>query len=105
MRSSWLVFSFVEDAAAVFSFWQGMVSIYGTGSIWKITVCILVSRSLRGFPVSRVLSSALVEPLSVPGPDGVAKVYPDKIRTIVENISQLTLLETAQLNELLKVMA
>ena len=31
------------------------------------------------------------------------KKYPEKISRIVEDISKLTLLETAQLNELLKV--
>lgn len=47
--------------------------------------------------------SASSEPLSVPDPDGSPKTYPDKIHTIVDHISQLTLLEAAQLNELLKV--
>jgi ribosomal protein L7/L12 len=48
---------------------------------------------------SAVLSS---QPLPVPEPDGSAKTYPDKLHAIVDHISQLTLLETAQLNELLK---
>lgn len=49
-----------------------------------------------------VMLSASSEPLSVPDPDGSPKTYPDKIHTIVDHISQLTLLEAAQLNELLK---
>ena len=51
----------------------------------------------------RAALSALPEPLSIPEPDGSAKTYPEKLHSIVEQISQLTLLETAQLNELLKV--
>ena len=43
------------------------------------------------------------QPFPVPEPDGSAKTYPDKIHSIVDDISQLTLLEAAQLNELLKV--
>ena len=53
--------------------------------------------------VPRVSLSASSEPLPVPDHDGSAKTYPEKIHTIVNHISQLTLLETAQLNELLKV--
>ena len=51
---------------------------------------------------SRLLCSS-TETLPVPPPDGAARIYPDKIRAIVDQITQLTLLETAQLNELLKV--
>ena len=51
--------------------------------------------------VSLVLCSS--QPLPVPEPDGSSKTYPEKIHDIVDDISQLTLLETAQLNELLKV--
>lgn len=51
--------------------------------------------------VPRVLLSS--QPLPVPAPDGSSKTYPEKIHNIVDHISQLTLLETAQLNELLKV--
>lgn len=39
-------------------------------------------------------------PLDLPGAE---KVYPDKLKKIVTDISQLTLLEVADLNELLKV--
>ena len=53
------------------------------------------------FLVPEVASNA--DPLPPPTPDGTAKVYPEKIQNIVRDISQLTLLETAQLNELLKV--
>ena len=35
--------------------------------------------------------------------DGKAREYPDKLRKIVDEISNLTLLETSQLNDLLKV--
>lgn len=44
-----------------------------------------------------------IEPIPLPQPDGEPKQYSDKIRTLVEEISSLTLSETAQLSELLKV--
>ena len=53
--------------------------------------------------VQSMLLSSSTEPLPVPPPDGAERIYPDKIRDIVDQITQLTLLETAQLNELLKV--
>ena len=49
------------------------------------------------------VTSSLEPPLPPPVPDGAEPVYSKKIRDIVSEISQLTLLETAQLNELLKV--
>ncbi|XP_071545356.1 large ribosomal subunit protein bL12m [Panulirus ornatus] len=42
------------------------------------------------------------EPLTVPAAEGVPKVYPEKIQNIVSEISQLSLVEVADLNELLK---
>ena len=51
--------------------------------------------------LNRLLCST-VDPLPVPEADSNKK-YPEKITRIVEDISRLTLLETAQLNELLKV--
>ncbi|KAK4327706.1 hypothetical protein Pmani_001857 [Petrolisthes manimaculis] len=42
------------------------------------------------------------EPLAVPTPEDAPKVYPEKIQTIVNQISQLTLVEVAELNALLK---
>ena len=44
-----------------------------------------------------------IEPIPLPQLDGEPKQYSDKIRTLVEEISSLTLSETAQLSELLKV--
>ena len=43
------------------------------------------------------------EPLPAPTSAGGVKVYPPKIELLVKDISNLTLLETSQLNELLKV--
>ena len=43
------------------------------------------------------------EPISPPPMAGEPKIYPEKIEKIVADISTLTLLETSQLNELLKV--
>ena len=60
-------------------------------------------------PVSRrpevphPFSTEAVAPLPPPPADSAAKIYSDKIRSLVADISQLSLLETAQLNELLKV--
>ena len=45
------------------------------------------------------------EPIPLPQPDGEPKEYSDKIRKLVEGIASLTLSETAQLSELLKVRA
>ena len=42
--------------------------------------------------------------LAQPRPDDAVKEYPDKIKSIVDEISKLTLIEVADLNELLKVM-
>ncbi|KAK7080061.1 Ribosomal protein [Halocaridina rubra] len=42
------------------------------------------------------------EALSAPTPDGAPKVYPEKIQNIVTQISQLSILEVADLNDLLK---
>lgn len=42
------------------------------------------------------------EALAEPTPEGAPKVYPEKIANIVSQISQLTLIEVADLNELLK---
>lgn len=41
--------------------------------------------------------------LSAPQPDDSVKEYPEKIINIVDEISKLTLVEVADLNELLKV--
>ena len=51
--------------------------------------------------LSRLLCST-VDPLPVPEADS-SKKYPEKITGIVKDVSKLTLLEKAQLNELLKV--
>ena len=51
-------------------------------------------------PTRRCLSAVAEDPLPAPTGD---KSYPPKIEKIVQEISQLTLLETSQLNELLKV--
>ncbi|CAH3143560.1 unnamed protein product [Porites lobata] len=40
--------------------------------------------------------------LAQPRPDDAVKEYPDKIKSIVDEISKLTLIEVADLNELLK---
>lgn len=42
---------------------------------------------------------------TIPPPplDGKTREYPEKIRRIVDDISRLTLLETSELNDLLKV--
>ena len=57
-------------------------------------------------PVCRRLHCSVrlaTEPLPAPTSAGGVKVYPPKIELLVKDISNLTLLETSQLNELLKV--
>ena len=53
--------------------------------------------------MSGSVSSITTEVVPEPKPDGSDKLYPEKIQRIVSDISQLSLLETSQLNELLKV--
>ena len=50
----------------------------------------------------RVCSTA-TDPLPKPPADGSPRVYPEKVRGLVNEISGLTLTEVAQLNDLLKV--
>lgn len=52
---------------------------------------------------TRFNSAAYNSTLSAPQPDDAAKEYPEKITNIVDGISKLTLIEVADLNELLKV--
>ena len=42
-------------------------------------------------------------PIPIPRKDGEAKLYSEKIRNIVEEVSKLTLAEVVDLNTLLKV--
>ncbi len=49
------------------------------------------------------VEAAVAEPIPPPAMSGEPKVYPEKVKQIVADISTLTLLETSQLNELLKV--
>lgn len=51
----------------------------------------------------RFNSAAYNSTLSAPQPDDAVKEYPEKIINIVDEISKLTLIEVADLNELLKV--
>ena len=48
-------------------------------------------------------SDAGSEAIDPPSMAGQSKIYPEKIQKIVADISTLTLLETSQLNEMLKV--
>jgi len=52
---------------------------------------------------TRFNSAAYNSTLSAPQPDDAVKEYPEKITNIVDEISKLTLIEVADLNELLKV--
>ena len=63
----------------------------------------LTSEVAAAAPGGGGVTSSLEPPLPPPVPDGAEPVYSKKIRDLVSEISQLTLLETAQLNELLKV--
>lgn len=66
-------------------------------------------RTVHRYPArSRVLSSTAsslnteAAPLATPSPDGADKVFPERIENLVREISQMTLLEVAELNECLK---
>lgn len=50
-------------------------------------------------------NSSPSDPIPPPPLDGKPRQYPEKITRIVDEISRLTLLETSQLNDLLKVCA
>merc|ERR1712212_690398 len=56
--------------------------------------------SVYGITYQRRFRSA--EALAIPVAEGESKVYPEKIQSIVGQISQLTLVEVADLNDLLK---
>lgn len=62
---------------------------------------LLVQRSANA---CMVLTSNSCQTLAAPSPDGQPKEYPQKIVNLVDSISQLTLLEVSDLNELLKVL-
>ena len=53
-----------------------------------------------GNVANTISSDAVIPP---PPLDGNPREYPEKVRKIVDDISRLTLLETSQLNDLLKV--
>ena len=59
--------------------------------------------SVPRVPTTRSLSAAATDPLPVPPADGTPPVYSEKISGLVKDISNLTLSEVAQLNDLLKV--
>ena len=63
------------------------------------------SKSVAERLSSRQQRAYSVETLAAPVPEGDSKEYPPKLHEIVNEISQLTLLEVADLNELLKVSA
>ena len=69
-------------------------------SICSCTWCV----SLQRWRVhTRFNSAAYNSTLSSPQADDAVKEYPEKITNIVDEISKLTLIEVADLNELLKV--
>lgn len=59
-------------------------------------------RQAAAFVLNKQNRFLCAESLTIPTPDGEPKIYPEKIQTIVSQISQLTLVEVADLNELLK---
>ncbi|XP_067932569.1 large ribosomal subunit protein bL12m-like [Watersipora subatra] len=60
-----------------------------------------LTRSVRRIRCPRLYSTQ-EQPLQVPEADGVEKTYPPHIHEIVDKISQLTLMEVADLNSCLK---
>ena len=73
---------------------------------WPVTHVNLVfrcSRCSRRMWNSTISSSRLCS-LAAPEPDEAPKEYPEKIKHVVDEISKMTLIEVAELNDLLKVM-
>lgn len=66
--------------------------------ISRCTWCVFLQRWRFGGCSQRYEST-----LAAPQPDDAVKEYPEKIKSIVDEISKLTLIEVADLNELLKV--
>ena len=75
----------------------------GTTLHYPDHLCRFLLRPLRVVSTVQVFSSEASDSIPPPPPDGASKTYPEKIHTLVQEISHLSLLETAQLNELLKV--
>lgn len=101
----------VSDKLIPYFISPGLWAISPVGTYTKSVYCTLSGRlsslPLRVSPLVRSLSSEAApspeaDPLPPPPPKGT---YPEKIQALVRDISQLTLLETSQLNELLKVSA
>lgn len=76
-----------------------------TSSNYSALTCGLRQR-LHRIPVAAVVNEQRrfqsAEAASIPAPEGALKVYPQKIEAIVHEITKLTLVEVADLNELLK---
>uniref|UniRef100_A0A0P4WYX2 Ribosomal protein L7/L12 C-terminal domain-containing protein n=1 Tax=Scylla olivacea TaxID=85551 RepID=A0A0P4WYX2_SCYOL len=67
-----------------------------------VLTCCLRQSAWRGASAGQQLRWRSAEALSVPVAEGMPKVYPEKIQNIVSDISKLTLIEVADLNELLR---
>jgi len=68
--------------------------------------CNLRTATAQWLPVStaHIISHPYCTGTIPPPPvEGEAKIYPEKIQNLVDDISKLTLIEVADLNELLKV--
>ena len=72
-------------------FW--LICVYFWDHLWRC------SRYLRNWSTS----SSRFSSLAAPEPDDAEKEYPEKVKNIVDAISKMTLIEVAELNDLLKV--
>lgn len=80
-----------------------MQSVMRLASLQKCLCNIHRSRYVRvSLPVVSKFMSTEAAELSTPPSDGQQKVYPEHVENIVSQISQMTLLEVAELNECLK---
>ncbi|KAB7504164.1 39S ribosomal protein L12, mitochondrial [Armadillidium nasatum] len=61
-----------------------------------------VSCCVSSYSSSYRAYSTAVDPMALPTPDDESKEYPEKIKNLVNEISQLSILEVADLNSLLK---
>lgn len=63
----------------------------------------LLASEVGNVATTTAAASSTSEVIPPPPLDGKPRDYPNKVRRIVDDIAQLTLLETSQLNDLLKV--
>lgn len=70
----------------------------------RLALKLQVHRTYMCNSVSTRLYGTVTDAILPPHAEGTERIYPPKIQKLVQDISELTLLEVADLNELLKVL-